>query len=81
MLEPLNKNNITYKMFQMFQMHSWLISYPQDLSQPMLEMLEMSIDDGDLDEERRLDVTEAIPDVELVDFRPVTRSIHVLSGA
>ncbi|XP_062841143.1 beta/gamma crystallin domain-containing protein 2 [Trichomycterus rosablanca] len=52
-----------------------------DLSQPMLEMFEMSNDDEELDEERRLDVTEAIPDVELVDFRPVTCSIHVLSGA
>ncbi|XP_072550444.1 beta/gamma crystallin domain-containing protein 2 [Salminus brasiliensis] len=51
-----------------------------DLSQPMLVMFEMSTEE-DQQEERTFEVTEAVPDVELFDFRPVTRSIHVLSGA
>ncbi|XP_037400787.1 beta/gamma crystallin domain-containing protein 2 [Pygocentrus nattereri] len=51
-----------------------------DLSQPMLVMFEMP-NEEEVQEERTFEVTEAVPDVELFDFRTATRSIHVLSGA
>ncbi|KAI5623063.1 hypothetical protein C0J50_17317 [Silurus asotus] len=50
-----------------------------DLSYPMVELLEMSSEE--VEENHTLDVTEAIPDVELFGFSTSTRSIHVISGA
>ncbi|KAF7698480.1 hypothetical protein HF521_004990 [Silurus meridionalis] len=50
-----------------------------DLSYPMVELLEMSSEE--VEEDHTLDVTEAIPDVELFGFSTSTRSIHVISGA
>lgn len=35
----------------------------------------------DMQEEKTFEVTEAIPDVELFEYKTSTRSIHVLSGA
>lgn len=45
----------------------------------MFELLEE--DEDGMQEEKTFEVTEAIPDVELFDYKTSTRSIHVLSGA
>lgn len=45
----------------------------------MFELLEE--DEDGMPEEKTFEVTEAIPDVELFDYKTSTRSIHVLSGA
>lgn len=45
-------------------------------------MFELPEEDEDgMQEEKTFEVTEAIPDVELFDYKTSTRSIHVLSGA
>ncbi|XP_076850901.1 uncharacterized protein crybg2 [Brachyhypopomus gauderio] len=53
-----------------------------DLIEPMLMMIEMPNEEEDEneDEERTLEATEAVADVELSGFRPAVRSIKVLSG-
>lgn len=54
----------------------------QDLSDPVMVMFELLEEDEDgMQEEKTFEVTEAIPDVELFDYKTSTRSIHVLSGA
>lgn len=54
----------------------------QDLSDPLLVMFELPEDEGEGEEEgNTFEVTEAIPDVELFNYKANTRSIHVLSGA
>lgn len=54
----------------------------QDLSDPLLVMFELPEDEGEGEqEENTFEVTEAIPDVELFEYRTNTRSIHVVSGA
>lgn len=53
----------------------------QDLSDPLLVMFELPEDEGEGEQENTFEVTEAIPDVELFDYRTNTRSIHVISGA
>lgn len=57
----------------------WSCDVVQDLSDPMLVMFEMSSEE--VEEENTLEVMEAIPDVEVFNFRTSTRSIHVISGA
>nr|XP_023687789.1 uncharacterized protein LOC111854249 isoform X2 [Paramormyrops kingsleyae] len=53
-----------------------------DLSEPMLELLALPEEDQlATEEEQTLEVTEAIPDVELFEFQTSTKSINVLSGA
>uniref|UniRef100_A0A674NW84 Beta/gamma crystallin domain-containing protein 1-like n=1 Tax=Takifugu rubripes TaxID=31033 RepID=A0A674NW84_TAKRU len=53
-----------------------------DLSDPLLVMFELPEDEGEGEqEENTFEVTEAIPDVELFNYRTNTRSIHVVSGA
>lgn len=54
----------------------------QDLSDPLLVMFELPEDEGEGEPEgNTFEVTEAIPDVELFNYKTNTRSIHVLSGA
>lgn len=53
----------------------------QDLTDPMMVMFEQLDDDQENMEENTFEVTEAIPDVELFEYKTSTRSIHVLSGA
>ncbi|KAG7225419.1 hypothetical protein INR49_027413, partial [Caranx melampygus] len=52
-----------------------------DLTDPMMVMFEQLDDDQENMEENTFEVSEAIPDVELFDYKTSTRSIHVLSGA
>ncbi|XP_015245244.1 PREDICTED: absent in melanoma 1-like protein [Cyprinodon variegatus] len=53
-----------------------------DLTDPVMVMIEHSEEEGGgMEEEKAFEVTEAIPDVELFDYKTSTRSIHVLSGA
>ncbi|KAM9340208.1 uncharacterized protein crybg2 [Symphorus nematophorus] len=51
-----------------------------DLTDPLMVMFEQPEEDG-VEEENTFEVTEAIPDVELFEYKTSTRSIHVLSGA
>lgn len=45
-------------------------------------MFELPFDDGEGEQdENTFEVTEAIPDVELFNYKTNTRSIHVVSGA
>lgn len=44
-------------------------------------MFEQPEEEQGVTEEKTFEVTEAIPDVELFDYKTSTRSIHVLSGA
>lgn len=54
----------------------------QDLSDPLLVMFELPEDEEEGEQEANtFEVTEAIPDVELFNYKINTRSIHVLSGA
>ncbi|XP_027142998.1 uncharacterized protein crybg2 [Larimichthys crocea] len=53
-----------------------------DLSDPMMVMFEQPEEEQEgLQEENTFEVTEAIPDVELFEYKTSTRSVHVLSGA
>ncbi|XP_034747985.1 uncharacterized protein crybg2 [Etheostoma cragini] len=53
-----------------------------DLSDPLMVMFEQPEEDQEgLEAENTFEVTEAIPDVELFEYKTSTRSIHVLSGA
>ncbi|XP_008421280.2 absent in melanoma 1-like protein, partial [Poecilia reticulata] len=52
-----------------------------DLTDPVMEMFEQPEEEQGVTEEKTFEVTEAIPDVELFDYKTSTRSIHVLSGA
>lgn len=48
----------------------------------MMVMFEMPEEEQEgMQEENTFEVTEAIPDVELFEYKTSTRSIHVLSGA
>ncbi|XP_074468738.1 uncharacterized protein crybg2 [Sebastes fasciatus] len=51
-----------------------------DLTEPMMVMFEQPEEEG-IEEENTFEVTEAIADVELFEYKTSTRSIHVLSGA
>ncbi|CAB1434389.1 unnamed protein product [Pleuronectes platessa] len=51
-----------------------------DLSDPLMVMFEQPEEDQE-GEENTFEVNEAIPDVELFNFKTSTRSIHVVSGA
>ncbi|XP_062266344.1 uncharacterized protein LOC133972789 [Platichthys flesus] len=51
-----------------------------DLSDPLMVMFEQPEEEQE-DEENTFEVNEAIPDVELFNFKTSTRSIHVVSGA
>ncbi|XP_035039467.1 beta/gamma crystallin domain-containing protein 1 [Hippoglossus stenolepis] len=51
-----------------------------DLSDPMMVMFEQPEEEQEA-EENTFEVNEAIPDVELFDYKTSTRSIHVVSGA
>lgn len=54
----------------------------QELTDPMMVMFEMPEEEQEgMQEENTFEVTEAIPDVELFEYKTSTRSIHVLSGA
>lgn len=72
---------------QLHVLLSWphLVSYLaplQDLTDPMMVMFEMPEEEQEgVQEENTFEVTEAIPDVELFEFKTSTRSIHVVSGA
>ncbi len=44
-------------------------------------MFEQPEEEDGMQEENTFEVTEAIPDVELFEYKTSTRSIHVLSGA
>uniref|UniRef100_A0A672I1E0 Serine-rich adhesin for platelets-like n=2 Tax=Salarias fasciatus TaxID=181472 RepID=A0A672I1E0_SALFA len=53
-----------------------------DLTDPLMVMFEQPEEDQEgVQEENTFEVTEAIPDVELFEYKTSTRSIHVLSGA
>ncbi|KAM4725682.1 uncharacterized protein crybg2 [Anableps anableps] len=52
-----------------------------DLTDPVMVMFEQPEEEQGVTEEKTFEVTEAIPDVELFDYKTSTRSIHVLSGA
>uniref|UniRef100_H3DK44 PR domain containing 1b, with ZNF domain n=1 Tax=Tetraodon nigroviridis TaxID=99883 RepID=H3DK44_TETNG len=55
-----------------------------DLNDPLLVMFELPEDEDEGEGEQEgttFEVTEAIPDVELFNYKTNTRSIHVLSGA
>ncbi|TNN52364.1 Absent in melanoma 1-like protein [Liparis tanakae] len=53
-----------------------------DLTDPTMVMFEQPEEEQEGgEEENTFEVTEAIPDVELFEYRTSTRSIHVLSGA
>ncbi|XP_035537809.1 uncharacterized protein LOC118343163 [Morone saxatilis] len=53
-----------------------------DLTDPLMVMFEQPEEDQEgMQEENSFEVTEAIPDVELFEYKTSTRSIHVLSGA
>ncbi|CAN9504228.1 unnamed protein product [Ophioblennius macclurei] len=53
-----------------------------DLTDPLMVMFEQPEEDQEgMQEENTFEVTEAIPDVELFEYKTSTRSIHVLSGA
>ncbi|XP_070778273.1 beta/gamma crystallin domain-containing protein 2 [Enoplosus armatus] len=52
-----------------------------DLTDPLMVMFEQPEEDEDGMQENTFEVTEAIPDVELFEYKTSTRSIHVLSGA
>ncbi|XP_032436904.1 uncharacterized protein crybg2 isoform X1 [Xiphophorus hellerii] len=52
-----------------------------DLADPVMVMFEQPEEEQGVTEEKTFEVTEAIPDVELFDYKTSTRSIHVLSGA
>uniref|UniRef100_A0A3Q3WJA2 Beta/gamma crystallin 'Greek key' domain-containing protein n=1 Tax=Mola mola TaxID=94237 RepID=A0A3Q3WJA2_MOLML len=53
-----------------------------DLTDPLMVMFEMPEEDQEgVQEGNTFEVTEAIPDVELFEYKTLTRSIHVLSGA
>ncbi|KAI3358749.1 hypothetical protein L3Q82_015158, partial [Scortum barcoo] len=51
-----------------------------DLTDPMMIMFEQPEEEQEGMQENTFEVTEAIPDVELFDYKTSTRSIHVLSG-
>lgn len=62
--------------------HSTDFLHPQDLVDPMMVMFEMPEDEHEgVQEDKSFEVTEAIPDVELFDYKTSTRTIHVVSGA
>ncbi|XP_032391462.1 uncharacterized protein crybg2 [Etheostoma spectabile] len=53
-----------------------------DLSDPLMVMFEQPEEDQEgVEAENTFEVTEAIPDVELFEYKTSTSSIHVLSGA
>ncbi|KAK6327338.1 hypothetical protein J4Q44_G00029830 [Coregonus suidteri] len=52
-----------------------------DLTEPMLVMYEQPGEEEEVEQENTFEVTEAIPDVELFNYRTTTRAIQVLSGA
>ncbi|KAM6903757.1 uncharacterized protein crybg2 [Lycodopsis pacificus] len=52
-----------------------------DLTDPMMVMVEQPEEEEGEQEENTFEVTEAIPDVELFEYKTSTRSISVLSGA
>uniref|UniRef100_A0A8C3AYN1 PR domain containing 1b, with ZNF domain n=1 Tax=Cyclopterus lumpus TaxID=8103 RepID=A0A8C3AYN1_CYCLU len=53
-----------------------------DLTDPTMVMFEQPEEEHEgLEDENTFEVTEAIPDVELFEYRTSTRSIHVISGA
>ncbi|XP_034016658.1 uncharacterized protein LOC117501807 [Thalassophryne amazonica] len=52
-----------------------------DLSDSIMVMFEQPEEGQEDMEENTFEVTEAIPDVELFEYKTLTRSIHVLSGA
>ncbi|XP_041663959.1 uncharacterized protein LOC121523235 [Cheilinus undulatus] len=53
-----------------------------DFTEPSMIMFEQPEEDQEgMQEENTFEVTEAIPDVELFEYKTSTRSIHVLSGA
>ncbi|XP_029298372.1 beta/gamma crystallin domain-containing protein 1-like [Cottoperca gobio] len=53
-----------------------------DLTDPMMVMFEQPEEDQDgMEEDNTFEVKEAIPDVELFEYKTSTRSIQVLSGA
>ncbi|XP_070403426.1 beta/gamma crystallin domain-containing protein 2 [Nothobranchius furzeri] len=52
-----------------------------DLTDPLMVMFEQPEEEEGVTEENTFEVTEAIPDVELFNYKASTRSIHVLSGA
>lgn len=54
----------------------------QDLADPLMVMFEQPEEDREgVEAENTFEVTEAIPDVELFEYKTSTRSIHVVSGA
>ncbi|XP_078124592.1 uncharacterized protein crybg2 [Sander vitreus] len=53
-----------------------------DLADPLMVMFEQPEEDQEgVEAENTFEVTEAIPDVELFEYKTSTRSIHVVSGA
>lgn len=61
---------------------NWLFLDVQDLVDPMMVMFEMPEEEQEgVQEDKSFEVTEAIPDVELFDYKTSTRTIHVISGA
>ncbi|KAF3834112.1 hypothetical protein F7725_025316 [Dissostichus mawsoni] len=57
--------------------HDW-----RDLTEPMMVMFEQPEEDQEgMAEDNTFEVTEAIADVELLEYKPSTRSIEVISGA
>lgn len=53
----------------------------QDLTDPLMVMFELPEEEQDDMQENTFEVKEAIPDVELFEYKTSTRSIHVVSGA
>lgn len=62
--------------------HSTDFINPQDLIDPMMVMFETPEEEQEgVQEDKSFEVTEAIPDVELFEYKTSTRTIHVVSGA
>lgn len=70
--------------FSLLQTSAHSTDFPnlQDLVDPMMVMFELPEEEQDgVQEDKSFEVTEAIPDVELFEYKTSTRSIHVVSGA
>lgn len=74
--------------FYLFQLtssnsdHSTDVLNLQDLIDPMMVMFEEPDEEEEgVQEDKSFEVTEAIPDVELFEYKTSTRTIHVVSGA